>query len=402
MPSRSTITSIAVGPFELVSAGTVGRNKIPVRVAVRAGEGKRAGVVAQRLGAVVTALEAYLDDPLPLTKLDIVGVPQFFGAMENPGLITFHEPILLGNAKRDAFADYFTYIAAHELVHQWFGNSVTPAWWDHLWLAEAFASWLGDKVSRQLDAYDDVALRFALSRREAIAADREPGAQPLLRHVTTTVDADEGFDAIAYAKGQLVLGTFESFIGTVELRDRVRKYIKSQRGRSVTSDDVFPMLATGEAGDALRGFVASSGTPVVTFELRCKGKPEVVAHARRRVPVCIAYGTGPKPAGRSCALAGATTSIPVGDTCPAWVLGNPDGSYYHVAWQTNGPRGPARPATDAAPIDRMIAGDDLAAALDRGELPATDALAQLRDLAEARDAYSQLGAVARPSNRKGS
>ncbi len=388
-PLPSYLLALAVGPFELVDAGTVGRNKVPVRIAVRAGQGKRAGVVHERLPAVVTFLENYLDDALPLTKLDIVGVPTFFGAMENPGLITFHEPIILGNPKREPFANYFIYIAAHELVHQWFGNSVTPAWWDHLWLSEAFASWLGDKAVRELSAYDDAPLRFALARRDAIAADRELGAKPLWRHVTTTIDADDGFDAIAYAKGQLVLQTFESFVGADTFRDRMRAYVKAERGRVVTSGDLVKHLGV----PALEQYAARTGTPVVELALRCSGKPAIVARARgTEVPVCVAFGT-PKGVSRSCALVADSTEIAVGDTCPAWVRGNPDGGYYHVAWTTNGPRGPAPKLADLDPAARIIAGDDLAAAVQRGELPATDAITELRALADAKDAYSQLGAV---------
>lgn len=394
-PLPSFLLALAVGPFELVSAGTVGRNKVPVRVAVRAGEGKRAGVVAARLPAVVSALETYLDDALPLTKLDIVGVPRFFGAMENPGLITFHEPILLGNPKRDAFADYFTYIAAHELVHQWFGNSVTPAWWDHLWMSEAFASWLGDKVTRDLDSYDDNVLRLGLARRDAIAADLESDAQPLLRHVTTTVDADEGFDAIAYAKGQLVLSTFEAFIGVDELKSRVRAYVKSRRGQSVTSDDLYPAIATGAEREAFKRYVASRGTPVVSFELKCSAgaSPELIARSGTPVPVCVSFGDG-RSANERCALVATETAIPLGGSCPTWVLGNPRGSYYHSSWRTNGPRGPAPPRSETPALARITVGDDLAAAVERGELKATDVVAQLRELTETRDVYQQLAAVA--------
>lgn len=388
-PMPSYLLALAVGPFELVDAGTVGRNKVPVRVVVRAGEGKRAGVVAARLPAVVNAIESYLDDALPLTKLDIVGVPQFFGAMENPGLVTFHEPIILGNPKRDAFANYFTYIAAHEMVHQWFGNSITPAWWDHLWLSEAFASWLGDRVVRELDAYDDTALRFALARREAIAADGERDAKPLWRHVTTTVDADEGFDAIAYAKGQLVLATFESFVGVDAFRDRVRAYNRAERGRVVTSEDLVKSLAV----PALEKYAATTGTPVVELALQCTGKPVLHAKARgTEVPICISYGSG-KTSARSCALVGTGGDLPLGDACPTWVRGNPDGGYYHVAWTTNGARGPAPKLAELEPAARVIVGDDLAAAVQRGELVATDAITELRGLIDAHDAYSQLGAI---------
>lgn len=390
-PLPSYLLALAIGPFDVLDAGTVGRNKVPVRVVVRAGEGKRAGVVAARLPPIVAAIETYLDDALPLTKLDIVGVPEFFGAMENPGLITFHEPIILGNPKRDAFANYFTYIAAHELVHQWFGNLITPAWWDHLWLSEAFASWLGDRLVRELSAYDDSPLRFALARREAIAADRETDAKPLWRHVTTTTDADDGFDAIAYAKGQLVLATFESFLGADTFRDRVRAYVKAKRGQVVTSDDVVTSLGV----PALERYVATTGTPVVDLALRCADKPSLLAKARgAEVPVCITYGTGAGKPARTCTMVGARTEIPLGGTCPAWVRGNPDGGYYHVAWTTHGPRGPAPRLADLDLAARVIAGDDLAAALQRGELTATDAIAELRALSDSNDPYGQLGAVA--------
>jgi len=387
-PLPSYLLAIAVGPFELVDAGTVGRNKVPVRVAVRSGQRKHAGVVAARLPGVVAALERYLDDALPLTKLDLVTVPAFFGAMENPGLVTIHEPIVLGNPQNESFANYFTYIAAHELAHQWFGNSVTPAWWDHLWLSEAFASWLGDKVVRELGAYDDTPLRFALARRDAIDADRAPDAKPLQRHVTTTLDADDGFDAIAYAKGQLVLATFESFVGRDVFRDRVRAYVAAERGRVVTSADLVTHLGI----PALEKLAATAGTPVVDLALRCTGKPVVVAHARGvPVPICISYDGH-----RTCALASTSTEIPAGDTCPAAVLGNVDGGYYHTAWTTNGPRGPAPSILDVDPASRIIAGDDLAAAVHRGELPAADAIAQLRVFADSRDPYAQLGAIGLP------
>jgi alanyl aminopeptidase len=385
-PLPSYLLALAVGPFDVIDAGTVGRNKIPLRVAVTGHRTKRAGVAAARLPQVVHALETYLDDPLPVAKLDLVGVPAFFGAMENPGLITFHEPILVGDARDQTFANYFTYIAAHEIAHQWFGNSVTPAWWDHLWLSEAFASWLGDKIVRELGAYDDAPLRFALARRDAIEADRAIDAKPLWRHVTTNIDADAGFDAIAYAKGQLVLATFESYVGASTFRDRVRAYLRAERGRSVTSEELVSRLGI----PGLQAIAATAGTPVVDLALRCSPSPVVIAHARTvKVPICIAYGANQ----RACALAADATQLGVGPSCPKFLRGNPDGGYYHTAWTTNGPRGPSPPVADLDPASRIIAGDDLAAAVQRGELPAAQVVAQLRELTATRDPYAQLGAL---------
>lgn len=396
-PMPSYLLAIAVGPFELVDAGRMGRNKIPVRVAVPAGKAARAGVVAAKLPALVDAIEQYMDEPLPLVKLDLVVVPTFFGAMENPGLITFDEPIVVGDPKRESFANYFTYIAAHELSHQWFGNRVTPAWWDHLWLSEAFASWLGDKLVRSLKAYDDASLRQALSRREAIDADRDREAKPLWRHITTTAGADEGFDSIAYAKGQVVLASFEAFLGADRFRTWVRAFLREHADKVVTTETILASFARSEGAEiaaALKRYLSQPGTPVVELALRCEGKPSLVATARgTSVPFCVAFGSGPTRS-RTCALVGEGTELAIGATCPTWVRANPDGAYVHTRWTTHGPRGPSQAIADLDPLARIITGDDLAAAMNSGHLSAAEALPELRALAAAGDPYSELGALA--------
>lgn len=396
-PMPSYLLAIAVGPFELVDAGRMGRNKVPVRVVVPAGKAAKAGVVAARLPALVDAIEQYMDEPLPLVKLDLVVVPTFFGAMENPGLITFDEPIVLGDPKRESFANYFTYIAAHELSHQWFGNRVTPAWWDHLWVSEAFASWLGDKLVRKLEAYDDPSLRLALFRREAIDADRDREAKPLWRHVTTTAGADEGFDSIAYAKGQVVLATFEAFLGADRFRTWVRGFLREHADKVVTTENLLASFARSEGADiaaALRRYLSQPGTPVVELALRCDGKPSLVATARgTSVPFCVTFGSGTSTS-RSCALVGEATELQLGPVCPTWVRANSDAAYVHTRWTTHGPRGPSPPIADLDPLARIVAGDDLAAAVNSGHLSAGEALPELRALAAAGDPYSELGALA--------
>ena len=280
-PMASYLLSVAVGPFDVIGVGAMGRAHVAVRVAVPAGEGEHAGVVAAWTGKLATGLETYFDEPIPLAKLDVVAVPHFFGAVENPGLITAQSSILLGDPSVKPFADHYVRIMGHELAHQWLGDDVTFAWWDDLWLSEAFATWLGDELAASVGAFDDPALRTALGRERALVADAEPDAKPLRRRVDRGDDPEAGFDAIAYEKGGAVLAMFERLIGDDKLRAAVRTYVRDHRRGSATSEDLIgAMGATTAAGHALASYIDHAGTPVVELALRCDGSPRLSATMR--------------------------------------------------------------------------------------------------------------------------
>jgi alanyl aminopeptidase len=210
-PMASYLLAVAVGRFEQVAIGPVGRGAVPARVLTPIGLSAQAAAAAAATPALVAWLEAYFDRPLPLAKLDLVAVPQFFGAMENPGLILFATSILLIDPARpsaDELRDLRA-VVAHELAHQWFGDLVTPRWWDDLWLNESFATWMAAAAVHALDPGDDRVTTDRAAIERAMAADQLPSARPLRRPIAGGLDVDDSFDAIAYEKGGALVAMFE-------------------------------------------------------------------------------------------------------------------------------------------------------------------------------------------------
>jgi alanyl aminopeptidase len=385
MPSY--LLSVAVGPFELVDLGTVGRGKVPVRAAVAPADAKQLGIVRDKLPPIVGALERYLDQPLPVAKLDLVAVPEFFGAMENVGLVTFDSSILVGDRRNPTAVRRFMRFAAHELAHQWFGNLVTPAWWDDLWLSEGLTTWLAEKVSDELGASEDPKLRAQLSRLAALSADDDADPRPLRRPILAGDDIDDRFDEIAYEKGGAVLDMIERHARPEVFVTAIRRYVTARAGGTATSEDFVGALRTVSkpAANVLASYLDLPGVPVVDLSLECVTKPKALVlavrgNAKAIVPVCIRHDKG-----ETCSDTGSGHIY--FDHCPAWIIGNAGGlGYYRVGTPALAKAAPLRPT------ERLAHADDVAAAALRGELPIRDALAVLAALA-AGDATSQLAAL---------
>lgn len=381
MPSY--LLALAVGPFAVVEAGKVGAQHVPLRVLTFPERVKSVGAVARQTGKLVKELEDYTQLPLPFPKLDIVTVPHLFGAMENPGLITFDADIVFEGDRR------YVGVAAHELAHQWFGNLVTPVWWDDLWLSEAFASWLGERLAAHAEGHPPSELHVAFTRESALEADGEAGARALHRPIT--FDPDNAFDSIAYDKGEAVLSMFEQWIGEDQFRDGLRAYLRAHAGGNVTTADLVRAIVPPEAGQALQGYVDHAGAPIVELALDCTTTPTLIATARDhlQIPVCVKLG-GKK---RACVLASTATPIALPDaTCPEVIASG--GGYYHVVWTTKPPRG-ATPKWSALGIgDKIALGEDLAAATARGDLAPAGAFAEITELAASKDPYGAHAAAA--------
>jgi alanyl aminopeptidase len=353
-PLPSYLLAFAVGDLALRDAGLVGRDRsLPMRFVTPAGRAGEADYAAGGTGRIVDRLEAWFDMPYPFAKLDSLAIPvtSQFGAMEHPGLISYASTLLLASPGEQTPASERDYLAtaAHELAHQWFGNLVTPAWWDDLWLNESFASWLGDKIADEVLPDAAGSTRVQRARARAMQADRLVSAHAIEHAVQTDDDMGNLWDAITYDKGQTVLAMFEAWLGPQAFQAGVRRYIRRHAWGSATRFDFFQALAGDDPAlpAALRSFTRQGGIPRVRLTLRCDdGPPRLQLAQSRLLPLGSSGGDAADqrwqlplllrtPAGRSRLLmtdGEATLALP--DTaCPAWVLANAGGAgYYRVAY----------------------------------------------------------------------
>ncbi len=186
-------------------------------------------------------------------------VPEFnAGAMENPGCVTFRDQMLFPDRVTRAARVNRASTVAHEMAHQWFGNLVTPRWWDDLWLNESFAEYLGWRVIADATVYDDAWAQRSQARRQwGLHADQRPSTHPVAGNgATDAVAALQDFDGISYAKGSTVLKQLASRIGDEAFLGGVVDHLTRHRFGNATMADLVASWERAGAGD-LSGFTAS-------------------------------------------------------------------------------------------------------------------------------------------------
>jgi len=188
----------------------------------------------------------------PFGKYDQAFVPDFnASAMENPGCVTFREGHLFTTSVPRGLRVQRATTIAHEMAHQWFGNLVSPKWWDDLWLNEAFAEYMGNRVTAEVTEFSE-ALAWASTTRKnwGLTADSRPSTHPVAG--TGAVDADaalQDFDGIAYAKGQAVLTQLAQRIGDEVFFGGVRDHFTRHSFGNATMHDLFDAWERAGAGD---------------------------------------------------------------------------------------------------------------------------------------------------------
>ena len=170
--------------------------------------------------------EEEFDYPYPFAKYDQLFVPEFnFGAMENPGCVTFNEYMVFRSRQTDASHEGRANTLLHEMAHMWFGDLVTMRWWDDLWLNESFATYMATHALAQATRFRDSWVRFAAGvKAGAMAQDQMPTTHPISADIVDTDAVRLHFDGITYLKGASTLKQLVAWVGQDAFREGLRRY----------------------------------------------------------------------------------------------------------------------------------------------------------------------------------
>lgn len=354
-PLPTYLLSLAVGAFDVVDGGVLPPNAVrsepvPLTGYARRGKGAELALALETAPELVRVFEEALQQPYPYKKLDIVAAPQWpSGATELAAAITYRESRILAGpdigpaARRSLLA-----IHAHEVAHMWFGNLVTPPWWDDLWLKEAFASW-GEGASLSviypsegyaLDAIQDGIRAMSLDSLSAARAVREP--------IRRNENVRNAYDAITYNKGLAIIGMVDAYFGADVFRPALGKYIAAYEDGVAASPDFFDTIgaATGvpDLTRVFESFVQQNGLPLITLDLE---NGQRLVHTQSRyvplggqgdqkerertwsIPYCMRLGFQDGTTERVCSILNDSEFIwQAVDRNIDWVMPNADGVGY--------------------------------------------------------------------------
>jgi aminopeptidase N len=263
----SYLLFFALGDFERSHRRVGG---IDVGVIVKRGDLANADFALDAATQILPYYNDYFGARYPLAKLDLIGAPMgsSFGAMENWGAILFAEHDMLFDPRVSTESDrqwvYGT--IAHEMAHQWFGNLVTMAWWDDLWLNEGFATWMSYKVTDRLHPEWKVWLRGEAEVRVAMTEDAGAGSHPIVTAVRDVGQADAAFNPITYNNAAAVIRMIEGYVGEDAFRNGIRAYMARYARSSTVGADLWRELEAASsrpiAGIA-EDFTLQAGVPMI-------------------------------------------------------------------------------------------------------------------------------------------
>jgi alanyl aminopeptidase len=394
-PLPSYLIAVAVGPLDTVP---IPGTSIPARVIVPKGSAALAAEAVRMTPPILAALERYFGSKHPYEKLDLIAVPEYwYGAMENPGLITFREESILLDPGRatDSQRERLAVYLAHEIAHMWFGDLVTMAWWDDLWLNESFASWMEDKITAEVFPEFQSTVTQVSSMQRVMGGDARLSTRAMRQPVKSVASLLQSADELAYVKGSAVLAMTESWLTPETFRKGVLAYLKQYEDGNATGDDLWKALSKASGKDVtgvLKSFLDQPGVPLVSATLLEGGRVKLrqsrflnagtkaLKAQTWRIPVVLEH-----PGGEQRVLLTEpemTVKLEASSATPAWIHPNGgEAGYYRWSVPRETLTALTKNAKHLSVRERVGLLGNASALLDAGELTGDAYLALLEEFA---------------------
>ncbi|HSK45910.1 MAG TPA: M1 family metallopeptidase [Candidatus Binatia bacterium] len=348
-PKMSTyLVALAVGDWQCLERTVDG---VPIRVCAEPDKKQYGQFALEAAAQSVHFYNQWYGIKYPFQKLDMLAIPDYeWGGMENTASIFYRDTSLLLDEKTASVFSKRGHatVVAHEIAHQWFGDLVTAAWWDDIWLNEGFATWMERKPIRAWHPEWHLEDDEAATAQRVIGLDSLSAARAIHGDPRTSAEIKEMFDGITYEKGGAVLGMLESYVGPEVFRNGVNAYLKAHANGNATSADFWQAMAkvSGKPIDKIMPtFVLQPGVPLVTVDRSCSSGKQTLELSQQRfllspsadnakqgqiwsIPICTKAATS---SGSSCYLLDQQRARFTTSTCPDWLMANRDAKgYYRV------------------------------------------------------------------------
>ncbi|WP_206486010.1 M1 family metallopeptidase [Thalassotalea sp. G2M2-11] len=407
-PLPTYLIAVAVGDLDVIEHAAIPTSdirdvEIPLRGIATKGKGKEMTYALANTASILATLENYFGMPYPYEKLDIVAVPDFAaGAMENAGLITYREQLLLlGDKPTLDQQRSYARVHAHELAHQWFGNLVTMPWWDDIWLNESFATWMADISMNNWNPEFGFERAMVRSGHGVMNSDVYIDTRQIREPIKNNGDIESAFDGITYQKGGAVLQMLEDYIGKQAFKEGVRYHLKQYAfGHANAIQFIESIEKNSDKANikaAFESFLNQKGVPLVNVNYQCSEQGNTVTFEQSRylpvgagsssaqtwtMPVCITT-IGETGQNKQCQMLTQPieTFALTTDQCPLAIMPNNQGKGYY-RWSLSHQQQSALMAQfdKLSAAEKYTVASNLAAEFKAGRIDASHYLAAIKPI----------------------
>jgi aminopeptidase N len=267
--------SFAAGKFQHVSQIVKGRTMHFLHRETDQEKLKRSlGPIFQIHSDALAFMEDYTQIKYPFQKFDFVAIPDFqYGGMEHVGAIQYKASTLFldEGATQDQKISRSS-LLSHETAHMWFGDLVTMAWFNDVWMKEVFANFMADKITQVAVANSNYDLKFLTDHfPAAYGIDRTAGANPIRQNLDNLQDAGSMYGNIIYHKAPIMMRQLERLMGEEPFKQGLRQYLKTYANGNATWPQLIQILDALTPQDLQawnQVWVNEPGRPVFDFDLK--------------------------------------------------------------------------------------------------------------------------------------